>query len=79
MAVTYFRFPRSIRFMITFEAAFSASSLDCFAASFASFFARSLLSFASWSSEMVNVAVFVSRASTLCQQAVSQRDAESEI
>jgi len=37
MAVTYFRFPRSIRFIMTFDAAFSASSLEALAACFASF------------------------------------------
>ena len=76
--MTYFLFPRSIRFIITFEAAFSASSLDCLAACLASFFARSLASLASWSVDIVRFAVCCSRASITLNEDVRGRDLRSK-
>ena len=49
--------------MMTFACCFSAWSLDCLAAVLASSLARSLESLASWSVEMVSLAVCCSRAS----------------
>jgi hypothetical protein len=50
--------------MITFVWDFSACSLDCLAAVLASSLARSLESLASWSVEMVRLAVCCSNASS---------------
>ena len=52
-----------MRFMMTLACCFSASSLDCLAAVLASSLARSFVSLASWSEEMVRFAVCCSNAS----------------